>query len=218
MAVGVSISFVDCLDTRSSEKLPEPPPPGPCDNIVEPEPVDVSVSIDLGAERATVPPFAYGMHASVYDNALQHPELTSLLHESGIALLRYPGGGYAEMYHWSNHSMSETPDDNDADTDPEVGYLAPRSDFGHFVGVVDRFGGAMMITVNYGSNLGGNGPGEPKEAASWVAYANGDPADERVIGVDGDGNDWMTVGHWASLRASQPLSEDDGFNHLRIEH
>jgi hypothetical protein len=73
-----------------------------------------------------------------------------------------------------------------------------------------------MITVNYGSNLQGTGPGEPKEAAAWVAYANGDPDDTREIGMDGAGNDWQTVGYWAGLRASAPEAEDDGRNFLRI--
>jgi hypothetical protein len=207
---GVSVFLVDCIDSRSTRKQPEPPPPDPCATTLVP--VEVVVTVDLDAERATVPPYAYGMHASVYDNALHHPELPSLLHEAGISLLRYPGGGYAEMYHFSDHSLTATPDG--------VGYLANRSDFGSFVQVVESFGGKLMITVNYGSNLQGDGPGEPKEAAAWVAYANGAPGDERIIGVDGSGNDWQTVGYWASLRAAEPLpdDEDDGLNHLRIEH
>jgi hypothetical protein len=34
------------------------------------------------------------------------------------------------------------------------------------VSVLDATGTQAMITVNYGSNLGGDGPGEPKEAAA----------------------------------------------------
>jgi hypothetical protein len=51
-----------------------------------------------------------------------------------------------------------------------------------------------------------------------VAYANGDPSSEQVLGVDGTGFDWQTVGYWASLRASAPLAVDDGKNKLRIAH
>jgi hypothetical protein len=72
--------------------------------------------------------------------------------------------------------------------------------------------------VNYGSNLAGTGGGEPAEAAAWVAYANGSPADQKVIGKDSTGYDWKTVGYWASLRASKPLEADDGQNFLRIAH
>ena len=39
-----------------------------------------------------------------------------------------------------------------------------------------------------------------KRAAAWVAYANGDPDDQTVIGVDDDGFDWRTVGYWAKRR------------------
>jgi hypothetical protein len=38
-------------------------------------------------------------------------------------------------------------------------------------------------------------------AAALVAFCNGSPDDQRVIGVDRLGTDWKTVGHWASIRA-----------------
>lgn len=171
---------------------------------------DPSIAIDLGVIRATVSPVAFGMHTSVYDNALRDPRLPDQLAEAGIALLRYPGGGYSDNYHWSTYSMTPWSDGN-------PGYLAEGNDFGGFVSVLDATGTQAMITVNYGSNLAGDGPGEPKEAAAWVAYANGDVDDETVIGEDGTGVDWMTVAHWARMRASAPLATDDGYNFLRIE-
>jgi hypothetical protein len=171
------------------------------------------VTVDVTAPRAVVPPFGYGLHASVYDNSLHAVEVPALLKEAGIALLRWPGGGYADNYHWSTHRI--TPWFNNP---AQAGYLGPGSDFGGFVSLIERFGGAAMITVNYGSNLAGDGPGEPKEAAAWVAYANGDPASDVVIGVDSTGMDWGTVGSWASLRASGRLAVDDGKNFLRIAH
>jgi hypothetical protein len=78
--------------------------------------------------------------------------------------------------------------------------------------------GTAIITVNYGSNLAGAGPGEPSEAAAWVAYCNGAPDETKVIGKDSSGYDWKTVGFWASVRSSSPLGIDDGFNFLRISH
>jgi hypothetical protein len=197
-ALCLSLFVVDCLDTRSDITR---------NDAGAQEPANVAV--DVSDELAVVAPLHFGMHASVYDNALHHPDLPSLLDESGISLLRWPGGGYSDNYHWSNHSMTPFPDGRS-------GYLGPGSDFGSFVGMIERAGTAVMITVNYGSNLQGTGPGEPKEAAAWVAYANGDPDDTREIGVDGAGNDWHTVGYWAGLRASAPEAEDDGRNFLRI--
>jgi hypothetical protein len=172
---------------------------------------DTTLRVDFETELRTVPPFAYGMHTSVYDNALHDPELPAQVAKAGLGLFRYPGGGYSDNYHWSTHSMTPWSPGN-------AGYLAAGSDFGSYVGVVENADVAMMITVNYGSNLQGSGPGEPAEAAAWVAYANGDPDDAKEIGLDGVGNDWRTVGFWASVRASAPVAQDDGYNFLRIEH
>ena len=39
--------------------------------------------------------------------------------------------------------------------------------------MMEKVGANALITVNYGMNSLGTGGGEPKEAAAWVAYANG---------------------------------------------
>ena len=226
-ALGFSLFVVDCLDTRSEASRSDAGTKEPVDGGPDADddggegagtgPLAVSVTVDVSDEIAVVAPLHFGMHASVYDNALHHEDLPSLIEEAGLGLLRWPGGGYSDNYHWSNHSMTPWPaDPNEEGSEPDTGYLAAGSDFGSFVGLIERVGTAVMITVNYGSNLQGTGPGEPKEAAAWVAYANGDPGDTREIGTDGAGNDWQTVGYWAGLRASEPEAEDDGRNFLRI--
>jgi hypothetical protein len=187
------------------------------DDPFEPVPMGLhaSISIDLSIDVREVPENAFGMHTSVYDNALHDEALPELLAQTGITMLRYPGGGYSDNYHWSEHSMTPWPPE-DGETEPNYGYLADRSDFGNYVGLLERASATAIITVNYGTNLDGDGPGEPKEAAAWVAYANGDPEDTNEIGVDGTGRDWFTVGYWASLRVASPLAADDGKNFLRI--
>lgn len=199
-ALGASLAFSGCVSGGNDGS----------DDPAESTPLAVTVTIDPTDVRATVPPLAYGMHASVYDNSLHESALRTQLDDAGIALLRWPGGGYSDNYHFATHTMSPW-------SDGSRGYLAEGSDFGGFVRVLDRVGRAAMITVNYGSNQFDDGPGEPKEAAAWVAYANGDPDDSAVIGIDSTGFDWGTVGDWASLRASAPLEDDDGKNFLRIE-
>lgn len=189
----------------------DPTPPGDDDAGSRYVDQRARVQVDFGAEGREVPPLAYGMHTSVYDNALHDPMLPALVEEAGLGLFRYPGGGYSDNYHWSNHSMS-------AWSDGDRGYLAPQSDFGNYVAVAEAAEVALMITVNYGSNLQGTGPGEPKEAAAWVAYANGEPEDTTEIGEDSVGNDWRTVGYWAALRASEPLGDDSEHDFLRIAH
>jgi hypothetical protein len=174
----------------------------------------VSVTVDVSKVQNFVAPRAMGMHASVYDNHLGGQQLAEILRAAGITTLRYPGGGYSDNYHWSVHKMTKW-----KGTDPpQYGYLGPNTDFGHFLQLVEAIQGTAIITVNYGSNLAGTGGGEPAEAAAWVAYANGLPTDQKVIGKDSTGYDWKTVGHWASLRAAKPLEVDDGQNFLRIAH
>lgn len=172
-------------------------------------PLTVTVAVNTDRVLARVPPNGFGIHTSVYDNALLDPRVPGALETAGITMLRYPGGGYSDNYHWSTHSMTPWADGN-------RGYLAARSDFGSYLELVFASQSALMITVNYGSNLAGDGPGQPEEAAAWVAYANGDPDDDTVIGVDSTGEDWQTVGYWASLRAADKLDDDDGKNFLRI--
>jgi hypothetical protein len=212
-----------CVDTRNDAEPATGEPPVA-------EPITAAVTVDFGASLATVPKLGIGMHSSVYDNDLHHDATPGALNEAGVAMLRYPGGGYADNYHWSVHRMSLF----HSGGAPSTGYLAERSDFPNYMKLIENFGGSVMITVNYGTNLKsapvrergaplvtpeGAGPGEPKEAAAWVAYANGDADDDTVIGVDGSGEDWKTVGYWASLRAAPPTGNAaDPLDFLRAAH
>jgi hypothetical protein len=172
----------------------------------------VTVTIDASKSGNFLAPRAFGIHTSVYDNAMQSQGLTDLLKNDGVHTLRYPGGGYADIYHWSQNKQ------NNWKATTDKGYIANGTDFGSFVRLVDRLGGTAVITVNYGTNLAGTGPGEPLEAAAWVAYANGKPDDQRPLGKDSTGTDWQTVGYWATMRSSAPLAQDDGYNFLRLNH
>ncbi|RJR43221.1 MAG: hypothetical protein C4567_06175 [Deltaproteobacteria bacterium] len=79
-----------------------------------------------------------------------------------------------------------------------------------FMKSVRSLGAQAIITVNYGTGLtkeGGISPSaslsqKVKRAAAWVAFMNGSPGDNRALGADEEGNDWRTVGYWASRRAS----------------
>jgi hypothetical protein len=154
----------------------------------------------------------FGIHTSVYDDAMQRPHIPELLRNIGIGTLRYPGGGYADIYHWSTNTL------NGWKATDVKGRLANGTDFGNFAKLLDRVGGEAIITVNYGTNLRGTGPGEPAEAAAWVAYAGASPDDPHLIGMDSSGIDWRTSGYWATMRASSPVDPDDGYNFLRIAH
>jgi hypothetical protein len=181
------------------------------------EPVSVAnvkVSIYASKTHNFVAYRAFGISASVSDGNLVNPQVVALLNAAGINVLRYPGGSYADNYHWSNYKATNW----QSEKNPKGSY-ALNNNFGFFARQLDYVqNGTAAITVNYGSNLAGTGGGEPAEAATWVAYCNGDPADTKVIGRDSSGYDWKTVGHWAAMRAELPLDDDDGFNFLRINH
>ncbi|HET8825164.1 MAG TPA: hypothetical protein VFM77_08545 [Terriglobales bacterium] len=175
-------------------------------------PKEVRVVVDGERPRAILMPWTLGVHSVASDAHLTDTATIPLLRAAGITTLRYPGGRIADTFHWSTHSPSNW----QGLSHPNVGY-APDSNVGSVLRLMEKVGTAIF-TVNYGSNLSGNGGGEPLEAAAWVAYANGNTNDTKSLGKDSAGNDWQTVSYWASLRASAPLPNDDGKNFLRIQH
>jgi hypothetical protein len=125
--------------------------------------VAVTVTGDLSQARATVPALGYGVHTSVYDNNFTPSDLPSKLQASGVTALRYPGGSYADAFHWQTMSattgVSEYINSNDTFDNLMTKDAQPA-------------GCGAVITVNYGSNAAGTGGADPNEAAAWVDYAN----------------------------------------------
>ena len=195
-----------------------------------------NVSVNVASNLFPVAGTAYGMHTSVYDNQNGNANLPSRLIESGVNTLRYSGGGYADIFHWSVNKFSPWQDGT-------YGYQGPNTDFGHFVGLLDNAHAQAVITINFGSGqlwnaghtqlIAPSTNAEPPEAAAWVAYANGSAslygtANDIALGTDSEGNNWRTAGFWAKLRSStsaayQTWATADGiydatFNFLAINH
>lgn len=175
--------------------------------------ISANVQVNAGNVRSVMSPMGLGLHTSQYYGNLGHQFVDDRLEEAGVTTLRYGGGGYADVYHWSVHQASPFwGDPNQAAT------IKPGTDFASFVTLLDQVdNGQTVVTVNYGSamKIVGNQSvvpdfgGQAKEAAAWVAYANADPSiygspNDVVIGVDQQGNDWKTAGYWARLRVSTP--------------
>jgi hypothetical protein len=170
------------------------------------------VSIDPSQQKAVLYTTSIGVAADRWDTHAFDPATMQLLDDAGVTNVRFPGnGGIEALYHWSTGTIIN-PYTND-----RAPAFARERQFPAAVPVIDALGSAV-ISVNYGSNVDGTGGGEPLEAAAWVAYANGSPGNSQLIGKDSKGNDWKTVGFWATLRASAPLPTDDGYNQLRIAH
>jgi len=112
-----------------------------------------TVSINADRTLATVSTVGVGMNVAVWDARMNDPQTTQLLRDAGVTAVRYPGGGYADGYHWQTHTVEGG------------GYVAPNTEFDKYVATVHAAGAQPIITANYGS-------GTPQEAADWVRYAN----------------------------------------------
>jgi hypothetical protein len=173
-------------------------------------PAQVNVQINTGSVLASLPSTGIGLHTSVYANQFGNGLVPGRIAESGVEMLRYPGGSYSDIYHWSNHTATG-------------GYAATQSHVGRFVQIMDQAGTKGMVTVNYGSSHQYTRGGQPKEAAAWVAYANGDAslfgtANDITIGIDDEGNNWRTVGYWARLRTlTAAQNPDNQYDFLAID-
>ena len=218
-----------------------PPTPFYVDNIRLYNPAvtaPANVTVNVTSNLFPVSNTAYGMHTSVYDNQNGNAALPGLLIESGVNTLRYPGGGYADIFHWSVNHLSPW-----LTNGGDYGYQGPNTDFGSFVGLLDSAQCQAVITVNFGSGqlwnaghtqlLAPSTNAEPPEAAAWVAYANGNASlygttNDITLGTDSQGNNWKTAGFWAKLRSSTQAQYqswatsnsvyDAAFNFLAINH
>jgi hypothetical protein len=139
-------------------------------------PAETRVDIDVRAGLATVGDVAVGINHAIWDSQLGTPAVADLLGDAGVTMVRYPGGSYADIYHWRDHTAPG-------------GYVAPDTDFDTFMAGARRTGAQPMIIANYGT-------GTAQEAADWVRYANvtkGYGAKYWTIGNENYGN-----GHYGS--------------------
>lgn len=112
----------------------------------------VEVTVNARAGLGGVGDAAIGVNHAVWDSQLGTNAVADLMKDAGVQLMRYPGGSYSDIYHWRDNTAPG-------------GYVAPDTDFDHFMGGVRRAGAQAMVIANYGS-------GTPQEAADWVHYAN----------------------------------------------
>jgi len=110
------------------------------------------VTVNARAGLATVGDAAVGVNHAVWDQYLGTDAVADLMKGAGVQLMRYPGGSYSDIYHWRDNTAPG-------------GFVAPNTDFDHFMGGVGRAGAQAMVIANYGT-------GSPEEAADWVRYAN----------------------------------------------
>ncbi|MEV0648533.1 cellulose binding domain-containing protein [Phytomonospora sp. NPDC050363] len=157
------------LATASLLAAPNPPDAAAADGAV-------SVTVNANAGLATMPETGLGVNHAIWDAELASDETADLLADAGVRMVRYPGGSYADIYHWETHTAPG-------------GYVAPGTDFDAFMAAAERTGAEPMIIANYGTASAG-------EAAEWVRYANvtkGYGARYWTVGNENYGN-----GHYGS--------------------
>jgi hypothetical protein len=122
----------------------------------------------LGADRLT-------------DPAFQQAAL-----DSGVSVIRMPGGSWSNAYSWAACERDEE--------ECVFADAAKPSDFARFLADTG-LPGMWTVSIN----------GTAEEAAAAVAFFNAEVGDRTRIGRDRNGVDWGTAGDWASLRSEAGL-------------
>jgi hypothetical protein len=112
-----------------------------------------NVTVNFNSSLGTVPPWGQGIGTAVYDGNLTDAAVPGLVKNAGYNIMRFPGGSYADIYHWQTNTATGGAFVNSNDT------------FDNFMTQVKAAGVTALVTVNYGSNVAGNGGGDPSEAA-----------------------------------------------------
>ena len=120
----------------------------------------VTVTLNPTQTMAAMPLEGLGVASAVYDNYLVSAGTAAAISNAGIKIVRYPGGSYADIFHWQTTTSCG-------------GYIASGAGFDSWINnTVIPAGTKAIITVNYGSNPTCDGGADPSEAAAWVNYAN----------------------------------------------
>ena len=162
-----------------------------------------SIAVDVGQVVRPVNAQILGVNLAWWDSNLPTTQTQQLVKSAGLTLFRFPGGSSSDEYHFSDPAS-----------------YAGKLTVPDFAKFIESEGGQGLVTLDYGS-------GSPQEAAAFLAYLNAPVGNTTAIGVGAKwsdnsqswvATDWKTAGYWASLRASTPLTRDDGLNFLRIGH
>jgi hypothetical protein len=87
------------------------------------------------------------------------PIIKTAFQTAGIKSVRWPGGSGSDEYNWETNTECG-------------GYAVPADDFTDFVNnLVTPTGLDLALTADYGMGKNCTGPGDPTEAAAWVAEA-----------------------------------------------
>ncbi|GGU96814.1 alpha-L-arabinofuranosidase [Streptomyces albospinus] len=128
----------------------------------------------------TLSSHAIGVNTPFWNPYLTRPDTPELIRKAGISTLSFNAGGPGDLYHFQNGGWL-SPDPNGKNNG---GYedLDPTFTFDQFAKTAQDAHAGMLVHVNYGtgptdtkahpSTTEHPKPGDPREAAAWVRYAN----------------------------------------------
>lgn len=157
--------------------------------------------IVFGSVDAGVPinPLLFGTNVPAWVNPDRTSQawFTTAVAESGATLLRFPGGSWSNWYDWRGCL-------DRSEACFWTWALAPQD----YARVIVDTNLPAMWTANINAS--------PQENAALVAFFNGELDDDRPIGIDRNGVDWLTVADWAGRRADYGFAEPVGIQHWEL--
>jgi alpha-L-arabinofuranosidase len=159
-------------DVRVSMDSPSAPP-ATTTTASQPSNLTATITVAADQEIRRIPREVYGTNLEwiwdgngIWDATRRgfQPEILRLSRELATTLYRFPGGMFADFYHWKDGIGPQ-------ESRPERPHIpgGPKSvhRFGtdEALAFAEQAGGKLMITVNIIT-------GTPQEAAEWIRYAN----------------------------------------------
>jgi alpha-L-arabinofuranosidase len=123
--------------------------------IAAPKPATVHVSVNANQTVRTVSGRVFAINTGAGDTDLNTPATKAILNDIGSSCLRWPGGSYGDLYHYTNEAWPT------GATSPKTG----DSRSSDFIALATNIHSQAFIIVNYGSST-------PEEAAYAVRMFN----------------------------------------------
>jgi len=123
-----------------------------------------AVSVDQATMGKAVTDQILGMNlAAWYDLVTNQTAVQNALSSAGIKAVRWPGGSWSDIYHWSTNTNCSASSNGTPNGDDTFSNLLKN--------IVTPGGFDLALTANYGTNAACNGGGDPTEAAAWITQA-----------------------------------------------
>jgi alpha-L-arabinofuranosidase len=200
---------VTVIPLPSPTRTPRPtrtPTPTPAPT---PTRIAATIEVDAAAEGTSFSPLMLGSNLPAWlkRTTFEDAQFRQRVAASGITLLRIPGGAWGDEYGWLSCEMGQ---DQPGAIPCQYEWASTPSDFINFFRGLEALG--VDIEPMYIMNMNSTA----QEAAAAVAFYSAAVDDATPIGLDRNGTDWKTAGHWAKLRADHGNEEPLAIHYWEI--